>query len=71
MKKAYDYFEEFVKQEKRYPTLEEFKQWGYSKATYYRCKKDYQPTEPEEYDYAIRTHVEQLDNGITIIDLRF
>jgi len=25
MKKAFDYFEEFVKEEKRYPTLEEFK----------------------------------------------
>jgi len=25
MKKAFDYFEEFVKAEKRYPTLEEFK----------------------------------------------
>jgi ACT domain-containing protein len=48
MKKAYDYFEEFVKEEKRFPTLEEFKQLGYSRATYYRCKNDYKPTEPEE-----------------------
>lgn len=71
MKKAYDYFEEFVEKEKRYPTLEEFKQWGYSKATYYRCKNDYKPTEPEEYGYATRISTEQFDNGITVIELKF
>lgn len=71
MRKAIDYFEEFVKTEERYPTLEEFKQMGYSRATYFRCKKDYKPTEPEEYGYAIRTNIEQFDNGVTIIDLRF
>lgn len=71
MKKAYDYFVEFVKANDRYPTLEEFKQWGYSRATYYRCKNDYKPTEPEETGYAVRTNVEQFDNGITFINLKF
>lgn len=71
MKKAYDYFEEFVKKNGRYPTLEEFKDIGYGKTTYYRCKNDFKLTEPEEAGYAFRTNVEQWDNGITIIDLKF
>ena len=71
MKKAYDYFVEFVKEEERYPTLEEFQQMGYSRATYFRCKKDYQPTGPEIGGYATRTNVDQFPNGVTVIDLKF
>ena len=71
MKKAYDYFCEFVRDNERYPTLEEWYQLGYKRASYYRCKKDYQPTEPEEAGYAIRTKVEQFENGVSFIDLKF
>lgn len=41
MKKAIDYFYEFVQENGRYPDLEEFKGWGYSRASYYRSKNDY------------------------------
>ena len=68
---AYGAFAQFVEDNGRYPTLDEFKNMGYSRATYYRCKKDYKPTEPEEFGYAVRTDTEQFDNGVTIIDLRF
>lgn len=68
---AYGAFAQFVEDNGRYPTLDEFKNMGYSRATYYRCKKDYKPTEPEEFGYAVRTNTEQFDNGVTIIDLRF
>ena len=71
MKKAINYFEEFVKENGRYPTLEEFLLMGYSRATYYRCKNDYKPTEPEEAGYATRTSTEQWDNGVTFINLKF
>lgn len=71
MIKAIDRFTAFTTEHGRYPTLEEFQNLGYCRATYYRCKKDYKPTEPEEYGYAVRTNVEQFDNGVTIIDLRF
>lgn len=71
MKKAYDYFVEFVKVYDRYPTLEEWYKLGYKRASYYQCKKDYKPTEPEETGYAVRTDVEQFDNGISLINLKF
>ena len=68
---AYGVFALFTEQKGRYPTLEEFKQMGYSRATYFRCKKDYKPTEPEEFGAAYRINTEQFDNGVTIIELRF
>ena len=71
MKKAYDYFCEFVRDNERYPTLEEWYQLGYKRASYYQCKKDYKPTEPEEAGYAVRTKVEQYENGVSVIDLKF
>lgn len=71
MIKAIDRFTSFITENGRYPTLDEFKELGYCRATYYRCKKDYQPTEPEEYGYAVRTNTEQFDNGVTIISLKF
>lgn len=67
---AYDVFCQFIKENGRYPTLEEWLNIGYSRATYYRCKKDYQPTEPEEYGFYERTNVEQYPNGITFINLK-
>ena len=71
MIKAIDRFTDFTTEHGRYPTLEEFQKLGYCRATYYRCKKDYKPTEPEEFGYAVRTSTEQFDNGVTVIDLRF
>lgn len=34
-------FERFYKREMRIPTCDEFKQLGYSKATYYRVREDF------------------------------
>lgn len=68
---AYDLFAEFVKENGRYPTVEEFEDMGYSRRTYYRCKKDYKPTEPEESGFYERTGVEQYSNGITFINLKW
>lgn len=48
MKRAIDYFTEFVQDNERYPTLDEFKSMGYSKTTYYQCKKDYKPEKEED-----------------------
>lgn len=67
---AYDLFVEFIKENGRYPTVEEFEDMGYSRRTYYRCKKDYQPTEPEEAGFYKRESVEQYSNGITFINLK-
>ena len=68
---AYGAFARFVEDNGRYPTLDEFKDMGYSRATYYRCKQAYQPTEPEEYGYAERKNAEIWDNGIITVDLKF
>ena len=38
---AQQIFDKFVKDNKRYPTLEEFLNLGYKKTTYYKCKNNY------------------------------
>lgn len=45
--KAQDYFNQFVKEYERFPTLEEWYQIGYKKASYYICKKNYNPMSQE------------------------
>lgn len=69
--KAYDIFCQFVDENGRYPTLDEWLVIGYSRSSYYQCKKDYKPTEPEEYGFYERTKVEQFPNGVTFISLKF
>lgn len=40
---AQQIFNKFVKDNGRFPTLEEFYNLGYKRATYYNCKRDYKP----------------------------
>ena len=71
MRKAIDYFKDFVKINSRYPTLEEWYNMGYKRTSYYLCKQAYQPTQMEEAGYSTRTSTEIYPNGVIIKNLKF